>query len=291
MAITSSSSPHILLAGCGALGGRIALTLLAQGQVTGLRRAAHRVPEGVRGLAADLLDPEGLQRALNNQAADIVIYCLTPAQYDEQGYRDAYVTGLQNLLTALPALPKHLFFISSTGVYHQDDDSVINEQSPASSEKYSGQQILAGEQVALTAGMAATVIRFSGIYGPSRQRFLDSVIAGKINPPSPGPYTNRIHEDDAAALVAHLVAKALRDEPVADCYIGSDCEPVRLDEICTWIAGQLPCQPPEPGAPTGRRAGSKRCDNSRVLASGFVFQYPSYREGYQPMIAARQQGH
>ena len=290
MAITTSPSPHFLLAGCGALGGRIAQKLLTQGQVTGLRRSAHKVPDGVQGLAADLLNPEILQRALNHQTADIVIYCLTPAQYDEQGYRDAYVTGLQNLLAALSAPPKHIFFISSTGVYHQDDDSVINEQSPTRPEKYSGKQILAGEQVALASGIAATVIRFSGIYGPSRQRFLDSVLTGKINPPSPGPYTNRIHEDDAAALVAHLAAKVIKGEHVADCYIGSDCEPVRLDEICGWIAGQLPCQPSEPGAPTGRRAGSKRCDNSQVLASGFVFQYPSYREGYQPMIAARRPG-
>jgi hypothetical protein len=33
------------------------------------------------------------------------------------------------------------------------------------------------------------------------------------------------------------------------------------------------------------RAGSKRCRNDRLLASGYEFRYPTFREGYTAVLA------
>lgn len=285
MAMTENSmAPGILVAGCGKLGGAIASRLKESATVFGLRRNPDRVTDGVHGIGADLTRPETLTGKLQNRL-DIVIYCLTPSSYDQQGYRDAYVTGLENLLQALGNQPlKHLFFVSSSSVYAQDDDSWVNESSPTKPARFSGEQILAGEQTALDSGHPATIIRFSGIYGPSRRRFLEEVQEGRMNPAKPAPYSNRIHEEDAADAAVHLAKLALSGAALENCYIASDCEPVRLDEVVDWVRQQTPCAEPEPDARKGGRAGSKRCNNERLVATGFQFRYPNFRDGYRAMI-------
>lgn len=287
MAITERNSmPKILVAGCGKLGGAIALKLAASAQVYGLRRSPDKVPEGITGIGADLTRPETLAEKLPKDL-DTIIYCLTPSSYDEQGYRDAYVNGLSNLLDALGNQQlKRLFFISSTSVYGQDDDSLVDETSPTSPARVTGQQILAGEQTALNSRHPATIVRFSGIYGPSRQRFLEEVIAGRLNPDTPAPYSNRIHEEDAAEAVAYLNRMVLAGESLEDVYVASDCEPVRLDEVVDWVRQQVECADPVADARKGGRAGSKRCDNTRLLQTGFTFRYPDFRIGYREMIGA-----
>ncbi|MEC7815373.1 MAG: NAD-dependent epimerase/dehydratase family protein [Pseudomonadota bacterium] len=285
MAITEHRErPRILVAGCGKLGGAIASRLSAKADVFGLRRNPDQVPAGVTGIGADLTRPETLAGSLP-ESLDIVLYCLTPSSYDEEGYRNAYVTGLKNLLDALNGQSlRHLFFISSTSVYAQDDDSWVDENSATEPARFSGQLVLAGEQVAIESGHPATVIRFSGIYGPSRQRFLEEVIAGRMDPQSPAPFSNRIHEEDAAEAAAYLIRQSLAGRQLEPRYIASDCEPVRLDEVVRWVQQQTPCAEPTPDARKGGRAGSKRCANTRLLATGFTFRYPDFRAGYRPMI-------
>jgi len=285
MAITESGHlPRVLVAGCGKLGGSIASALLDQAEVFGLRRNAHKVPEGVTGISADLTRPATLQGQLPDRL-DVVIYCLTPSSYDEDGYRSAYVTGLANLLKEIGNQSiKRLIFVSSTSVYAQDDDGWVDEASPTTPARFSGQQIIAGEQTALNSNHPATIVRFSGIYGPTRQRFLEEVLEGRMNPKSPAPFSNRIHEVDAARVVVHLTERALAGKPLEPVYIASDCKPVRLDEVVEWIREQIPCKAPKAQARRGGRAGSKRCSNRRLLESGFAFRYPDFRAGYREMI-------
>ncbi len=285
MAITESAQPpRVLVVGCGKLGGAIAERFTGSAQVFGLRRNPDRVPAGVHGIGADLLHPETLASALP-ASLDLVIYCLTPSSYDEEGYRDAYVTGLNHLTNALASQTlRRLIFISSTSVYSQNDDSLVDETSPAEPTRFSGKQILAGEQAALASGQPTTVIRFSGIYGPTRQRFLTEVVEGRMNPQSPAPYSNRIHEEDAASAAHYLGQRALAGQPLHNLYIASDSQPVRLDEVVAWVRAQTPCARPVDGARTGGRAGSKQCSNQRLLATGFQFRYPDFKAGYLPII-------
>lgn len=286
MAITEDKqTPRILVAGCGKLGGAIAVALTEQAEVFGLRRNPNKIPPGVHPLGADLLDPQQV-RSIVPDNLDIVIYCLTPSSYDEEGYRNAYVRGLENLIHALGTQSlKRLVFISSSSVYAQDDDSWVDETSATEPARFSGQMVLQGEQTARDSSSPATAVRFSGIYGPTRRQFLDAVINGRMDPASPAPFSNRIHEDDAVAAVCHIVNRALEGEPLDDCYLASDCEPVRLDQVVAWVREQLPCAAPQPDARKGGRAGSKRCSNRRLLDTGFRFRYPDFRAGYREMIA------
>lgn len=285
MAITEHRNrPRILVAGCGSLGSMIARTLCEDAEVYGLRRNADSIRAPILPISADLLDPSTLASAAPANI-DALVYCLTPSSYDDAGYQAAYVTGLENLLAVLDKKTlSRVIFISSTSVYHQDDDGWVDESSPTEPDKFSGQGILAGEAVALNSGIPATIVRLSGIYGPSRRRFLVAVRWGEMNPSTPAPYTNRIHEVDAANAVVHLMRMSLRGKALAEHYIASDCEPARLDEVVTWVQSQTPCAQSQAGARKGGRAGSKRCRNQRLLDSGFSFRYPDYRAGYSEMI-------
>ena len=288
MAIDENNrSPRILVAGCGKLGGTIASQLTETAEVFGLRRNASQIPPGVHPVAADLLESDSLADALPERL-DAIVYCLTPSTYDDTGYYNAFVKGLENLLQALGShFLKRLVFVSSSSVYSQNDDSWVNEDSPTEPARYSGRAILQGERLALTSQHPATVVRFSGIYGPSRRRFLESVVNGEMDPAKPAPFSNRIHEADAAAAVCHVLELALAGSPVEDCYLASDCEPARLDEVVEWVRQQVPCQPPKADARKGGRAGSKRCDNRRLRQSGFEFRYPDFRAGYREMIESQ----
>jgi len=290
MAITQDKQlPRILVAGCGNLGGAIASRLAEDFTVYGLRRNADRVPDGVHPVKADLLNGDQLASALPDNL-DIVIYCLTPSQYDEAGYQNAFVNGLNNLIRALGAPPvKRLFFVSSSSVYAQNDDSWVDETSPTVPTKFSGEIILNGEEAAHSSVHPATVVRFSGIYGPSRKRFLRAVVEGEMDPASLAPFSNRIHEADAVAAVCHLTQLALAGKPLQPCYLASDCEPTRLDEVVAWVRDQLPCKAPAAEARKGGRAGSKRCRNQRLLDSGFRFRYSDFRVGYGEMIEQQKQ--
>lgn len=276
---------RILIVGCGALGSQIAMQLTDTARVYGLKRHPANLPAPIQPIAADLMKPDQLVSAIPEKL-NAVVYCLTPNQYDDAGYEAAFVTGLRHLLTALSGQQrlKRLLFISSSGVYHQNDDGWINEDSPTQPDRFSGKRLLEGESLALNGPWPATVLRFSGIYGPTRSGFLKSVIEGRLAPTSPGRYTNRIHQDDAARAAAHLIRQSLEGKPLARCYLGSDHEPARLDEVIEWVRSEVSCAAPVSDAKTGGRAGSKRCDSSRLRETGFEFRYPDFKAGYAAMI-------
>lgn len=285
--MSATHSGKILMAGCGTLGSAIGRALAAEQPVWGLRRSSNEVPAPLHGLQADLTRPETLGPVLQEEF-EVVIYCLTPATPDDAGYRDAFVTGLDNLLNQLEQSsrpPRHLFFVSSTGVYHQDDDSWVNEDSPTRPGRFSGQRLLEAEQRLADSPISGTSVRFSGIYGGGRTRFLEKVRSGWQPEVGQSPFTNRIHQEDCVGSLCHLTRRALRGDTLDRLYLASDSEPARLADVVDWIRHQTPCATPRPGG-SERRAGSKRCDNSRLLATGYELRYPSFREGYAAMINA-----
>ncbi len=95
-------------------------------------------------------------------------------------------------------------------------------------------------------------------------------------PAGPPRWTNRIHRDDAARAVAHLLA--LPDP--APLYLGVDSAPTDEATLLRDLAA-LYDLPPPPTAELPPPAANRRCCNARLLASGFRFLYPTWREGYR----------
>ena len=280
------SNATALIVGCGDVGSRLATQLLDKGwQVYGLRRSIDRLPAGVIGVAGDLFN-EACPADWPTEPIDYLVYSATATERNEAGYQAAYVEGLKHTLSWLKQhnqQPKHLLFVSSSGVYMQQDGEWVDENSPAESTIFSGRVMLQAEQVALHSGLPASVVRLTGIYGPGREWLLGQVRKGyrvAVNPPL---YGNRIHADDAAGLLAFLLEAADQGKSLDDCYIGVDNAPAPLAEVVDWLRERLGVTEWAEEASV-RRAGSKRCSNARAKALGWEPRYPSYREGYAAIL-------
>lgn len=279
-----SQPSRVLIAGCGDLGCALAQRLLADGFVVyGLRRSHTALPDGVQPLYGDVTQPQTLAQ-LAAIAPDFLVYCVAADAQTDDDYRAQYVDGLRNVLQALGAgAPlRQVLFVSSTRVYGQSGDALLDESTPALAGDFGGQRLLEAEQLLEQLPCSATVLRLSGIYGPGRTRLLE--IAGHPERwPRQNAWSNRIHRDDAAAFTAFLIQRVRDHAPVAACYIVSDSCPVPLHEVLAWLAGRA-------GAPAGQRdvrpvAGGKRLSNARMLATGFSLRYPDYRAGYAELLA------
>jgi nucleoside-diphosphate-sugar epimerase len=283
---------RVLVAGAGYVGSALAAMLAEEGHaVWGLRRSPQGLPSNVFPFAADLLASATLREL--PPALDFVFYTAAPDHGDEDGYRTAYVEGLRNLLAALRSggqKPRRVIFTSSTAVYAQQHGEWVDESSPTEPAGFAGRLLLEAERILLGSGLPGTVLRLGGIYGPGRSRLLDQVAdATAACPPGEARWSNRIHRDDCAGALRHL----MRLDETAELYLGVDREPAPLCEIMRWIARQLGT-PESPVAEhkdrttrSGRGTSNKRCSSARLADTGFLFRYPTYRDGFGAMIAER----
>lgn len=280
---------RLLIAGCGDLGIGLAQRLVPEGwEVWGMRRSADKLPAPLKPWSGDLLDPHTYERL--PAPFTHVVYTATPGNYEREAYQATYVTGLRLLLENLKthkAPIARFLLVSSTSVYAQEDGAWVDEESQTTPTSFSGQAILEGEQLLQESPFSSTVVRFGGIYGPTRSHYMVQKIKEQSLRLTSGPtlYTNRIHRDDCVGIMAHLLTLP----SPASVYLGVDHEPAPRNEFITWIATQLGCPPPPTAtpeeAPKRRNSSNKRCSNKSILASGYTFQYPHYRAGYETILA------
>lgn len=272
---------RVLVAGCGYVGGALASLLAAEGhEVYGLRRNPGSLPQGVHPVVADLsreILPGDLPRNL-----DFVFYTVSAGSPDDNAYRKAYVDGPRNLLEALSSRGddvRRFFFTSSTGVYGQSGGEWVDENSSTEPATFSGRRLLEGERVVLDGPFPATVLRLAGIYGPGRTHSIERVIEAPGND-GPPVYTNRIHRDDCAGALRHLMSL---QEP-EQLYIGVDHEPAERRAVAEWLSGRSGVSLEVGKSSNSRSRTNKRCSNALLLATGYQFRYPTFREGFAVLL-------
>jgi nucleoside-diphosphate-sugar epimerase len=264
---------RVLIAGAGYVGSALAAQLAAAGHAAvALRRTAGAAPPGVTAIAADLADPASL-RALPGPF-DAIVYAAAPDARSEAAYRAVYVDGVAAILAAVPC--ERFLLTSSTSVYGQDAGEWVDEASATEPGHFTGRIVLEGEATARARHPIACSVRFGGLYGPGRSRLVAAAREGRlayaVDPPR---FTNRIHRDDAAGLLAHL----LLANDLAPAYVGVDCDPAGEETFYRWLAERVGGPKPAASSEAGGGAG-KRASNRLALASGYRFRFPSFREGY-----------
>lgn len=286
---------NFLIAGCGDIGAGLGLALCRAGhRCYGLKRDISQLLTPIQGIAADLSQPATLSGLPDH--CEYLVYAVAASAFDAATYQAAYVEGLRHLLAALRANGsplKRVLFVSSSAVYHQSQGEWVDEASPTAPTSFSGRAMLAAEQVLSESGFPATSVRFSGIYGPGRERILSWVKAGVAASAEPVVYGNRIHREDCIGVLQFLLEQELAGQPLATCYLASDPNPTTYHEVLEWLREQLGLPEPSVREDFGQRlrTGSKRCNPARLLAAGYQFKYPSYREGFAALVAAeREQG-
>ncbi len=287
---------QVVIAGCGYVGNSLARMLMSEGhEVFGIRRDVTALADGVRPIAGNVAQPSELGPA--PRRVEYAVYAVGADRGDERAYRRAYLDGLAGFLQWLldeGQRPKRIVMISSTSVYGQRRGEPIDESSPTHPTHFRGETLLASEGLAAASDIPSVVVRLGGIYGPGRTSLIDRAREGALRLRAAPHFTNRIHRDDAAGLIRHLL---FHPNPES-LYLGVDDRSAEEAELFTWLAKEVgasaPAAPLEDNesaasasSPPSRRAvGSKRCSNERARKSGYRFAYPTYREGYGELIRA-----
>ena len=272
---------RVLLAGCGDLGLRVAQHLLARGdEVWALRRQPPPQDDsGIRWLPGDLTQPETLR--LLPAGLTRLVYLPTPDRRDESAYRATFVDGLRHLLEALGSESlQRVLLVSSSAVYGEHGGDWVDESMPPAPPGFNGKVLLEAERLLAAQPTASIVLRLAGLYGPSRLQLLERLRTGQVQVPRTlVHWANRIHIDDAAAAIVHLLELA---DPLP-LYLGVDSTPLPLDVLYDHLAELIGAALPGEGpAPAG--IGSKRLSNARLLTSGFTPQWPDARDGYAALV-------
>ncbi len=271
----------VLIVGCGDLGSAVATQLAELGiKTVGVRRSDTAI-DGITIIQADVTQPASLAM-LNGIHPEILIYCVAANGQTDEQYKSHYVDGLRHVLATQVknAQLKHVFFVSSTRVYGQKTEVLLDETVAAIPADFGGERLLEAESLLKTLSCGTTVLRLSGIYGPGRMRMVNLAKSPK-NWPELNSWSNRIHRDDAAAFMVFLVQKVLINVAVDSCYIVTDSKPTTQYEVLQWIATKLKV---EAKVKTPVIEGGKRLSNQMMLATGFQLLHPDFKSGYQALL-------
>ncbi|WP_153555949.1 NAD-dependent epimerase/dehydratase family protein [Roseimaritima sediminicola] len=294
-----------LIVGCGYLGLRVADRLQRDGwHVAAVTRKSDRArqlaQQGIEPVRADWTDRASL-RALPPHERILVAVA-----YDRdsgESRLESQYYGFRNLLRSTDP-GADLCYISTTGVYHQDDGRWVDERSPCWPRSESAKVHLQAEGLLgeLRGGGGSerrgdrgghpwTVLRLAGIYGPGRVPLVRNVREGRPIPAAPEHYLNLIHVDDAAAAV--LACWQAGPKQRRRYYVVSDGAAVRRRDFYGEVARLSGCDPPrfvapEAGSSAGRRGGSnKRIWNARLRQDLLPrLQFADYRAGLRDILRA-----
>lgn len=264
---------RVAIAGFGDLGQRLAQRLSARGHaVLGLRRRPPPASGGIETRACDVgrLRPG----ALADWGAEALVVALSPDQRSPEGYRHTYLQPLPVLNAALGATLQRSLLVSSTAVYADADGGWVDERTAPAPERWNGALLWEAERCAAGVLPGLVIARPSGLYGPDRSWLWRRALSGE---PGDARWTNRIHVDDAASALAHLLDVAT---PLA-CYCLNDDAPSPEHVVLNGLRALrgLPAIAPASMRPHGRRVS-----NALLRSSGWVPRYPSWREGYAGQV-------
>ncbi len=287
-----------LIFGCGYLGRRVGRLLVERGeQVYGTTRGPGKADGlaamGISPVIADVMEPGSLGHL---PAVDRVLYCVGFDRKAGRSIRQVYVDGFRNFLDALserqPGCP--IVYASSTGVYGGNDGGWVDETSPADPQTESGRACFEAEELLLDRSdaqqLSAIVLRYAGLYGPSRIMRQESLQRGEPVVGSPDKFLNFIQIDDAAAITVRALDDVETDG--RNLFLISDGHPVTRTEFYGVTAELLGAPPPRfespaPGSPEAKREESnKRIDNRKLLDRwGNILRYPDIRAGLAASLA------
>jgi nucleoside-diphosphate-sugar epimerase len=264
-----------LLVGCGRLGSAVGLRLADLGhQVAAIRRDASAVPRPLLGVGADLtVGPPDLPPL----DLTYLVVALTARPRSEEAYRATYVDGMARALDAVEAAgqhPERAVLVSSSAVFGDVPATVRADESLlAAPTDGPGRMLLAAEELFAARLPGGTVLRLSGLYDGTSTRLVEQVRSGSVS--DPHRWTNRIHRDDAAAAVVHLLTMPRRPDGL---YVGTDDESVQMGDVAAHLADRIGAAAPPAADPT--LGIGKRLSNARLRSTGWSPTYPTFREGY-----------
>ena len=242
---------HILFIGYGKTSSRVAKQLFQQNhQITTVSRSsktddfAQHLTQDIHQLDLSQISP-----------VDAVYILLAPSRNTSlsspEAYTQTYVDSVQPIVNSLKIHPvKRIIVVSSTRVYGENRGEVINDDSPIRPNDEQGHLLLKMEQLwQQVYPTQCIIVRPTGIYGTSTARMVKLAETTKTYPNI--HWSNRIHIDDLATFLAHL----LHVEHPEKSYICTNNKPTPLHEMILMIQRELGL--PELVLESDRQSGKK----------------------------------
>jgi nucleoside-diphosphate-sugar epimerase len=292
----SRGKKRVLIAGYGYIGSLVGHLLAESGtEVVAMSRTMpggllrHPHPN-VHWFPADLTCKDSLSGVKGT--FDHALFAASSSRGGSQDYRQVYCEGVNNLMTELEGrLSRSFIYLSSTGVYGQNEGEWVDESMPVQPTSETGQVLVEAENYLFrqfqSNAFPGMVLRLSGIYGPGRGYAWKRIQQGNAVIESPGErWVNMIHREDAA----NAVIAAFTDGTAGEAYNVTDDVPVRQLEFYEWLASTSGNPIPklvesDPLKPSKRQVTHKRISNRKLKQlKNFKLKYPSFKEGYPALM-------
>jgi nucleoside-diphosphate-sugar epimerase len=193
----------------------------------------------------------------------------------------------------MPAL-RWVGYLSTVGVYGDHGCAWVDEESECRPVSRRSRLRLEAEEAWAAFGretdLPVAILRLSGIYGPGRNALVNLAEGTARRIVKPGQVFNRVHVDDIAGAVRHLMRAG-----TGGLFNVTDDEPSPPQDVVAYAAELMGIEPPpevpfeEAGlSPMGRSfyGECKRVSNAKLKASGYRLRYPNYREALAAMHAS-----
>jgi nucleoside-diphosphate-sugar epimerase len=281
------SEKQILIFGAGYSGKAFARANRDAGTILGTTRAPEKFEAlrqaGIQPLLFDgALTPE-IRDALE-KTTDLVV-SVAP---EEAG--DPVLNAARQAIAKMPAL-EWIAYLSTVGVYGDHGGGWVDETAECRPLSKRSMLRVAAEQdwlkLGRDIGRPVAILRLSGIYGPGRNALVNLENGTARRLVKPGQVFNRIHCDDIAGALWHL----LKDISGGIFNVTDDL-PAPPQDVVTYAAGLMGVTPPPEIpfetaqlSPMARSfyGENKRVANTAIKAAGYRFRFPDYRSAFDHM--------
>lgn len=259
-----SKSWDIVILGCGQLGGNLKTQLEQQKyRVLGVRRTP--MPDDPTYVSLDLDRPETWDylATLPMHENSVWVGIVTPDARTPEAYRQRYV-GVAERLRQLASLPERqhpVVWVSSTAVFADAQEGMLDELTPCEPTSWRGQLVREAEAAIEMIAGAKTVVRYTGLYSAaSLNRLMDPAFRAQIQGHT---VSNRMHREDAVRLLAFVTESHVTAVPVPELIHGVDTCSATYETIFARLAGEIEALRP--------------ATEGRVIVSRYRAQLPELR--------------
>ncbi|CAH2398857.1 SDR family oxidoreductase [Mesorhizobium ventifaucium] len=283
------SEKQILIFGAGYSGKAFARASTDASTILGTTRAAEKF-EALRQAGIQPLLFDG---ALTLEISDVLektTHLVVSVAPDEAG--DPVLNAARETIAEMPAL-EWIAYLSTVGVYGDHGGDWVDETAECRPASKRSMMRVAAEQdwlkLGRDIGRPVAILRLSGIYGPGRNALVNLENGTARRLIKPGQVFNRIHCDDIAGALWHLLKNIS-----GGIFNVTDDLPAPPQDVVTYAAGLMGVTPPpeipfetaqlSPMARSFYRE-NKRVANMAIKAAGYRFRFPDYRSAFDHMWA------
>lgn len=284
------SEKRIFIFGAGYSGKAFTRASKDAGTILGTTRAPEKF-EALRQAGIQPLLFDGALTLEISDALETTTHLVVSVAPDEAG--DPVLNAARGTIAAkMPAL-EWIAYLSTVGVYGDHGGGWVDETAECRPVSKRSMMRVAAERdwlkLGRDIGRPVAILRLSGIYGPGRNALVNLENGTARRLIKPGQVFNRIHCDDIAGALWHL----LKDNSGGIFNVTDDL-PAPPQDVVTYAAGLMGITPP-PEIPFEKAQLSpmarsfygenKRVANTAIKAAGYRLRFPDFRRAFDHMWA------